>query len=343
MPEVPWELLATRLGRYLQLSYVSAVVAGAFVLFAVWVDAIGGPPEQRRSEISKRLTQVTAHRSILFVVILVLVMIFVSYLVGGGIRNLTWWAANKVRVAWQAAMVLTGVGLIMYKARMRFFQMADVQTTHMEHAERTDQVYRGRSAWIEDKRFNISTPIGVLAYLWSMLSLTRPKPDQVWANIVRTYGESRVAKVLKPHPVQVSGENAWRMESVSEYCNFWLLRYAKDLAITPSATRALIASSAFVPVFFIPSVFENVLGTDASLTQWANRLEFWIAIVLLYLILSGQRNRGAATDVFRRFVLVQLLEDAETSIENARKAPEPDNGTSEPSGRGARPPGHATS
>ena len=56
MLEVPWELIASRLGRYLQLSYVTAVVAGATILLAIWVDSLDGSSEHRRSQMTEQTT-----------------------------------------------------------------------------------------------------------------------------------------------------------------------------------------------------------------------------------------------------------------------------------------------
>jgi hypothetical protein len=328
MPEVPWEFLATRLGRYLQLSYVSAVIAGAIILFSIWTEAIGGTPEHCRFEISKQLTQVTSHRSIVYIVTSIFVTIVVCYIVGSAVRYLTWWVVNKVRVIWLAIMGLTGLHLAFYKFRRRFSGMAEEQIQPNTPSARREEPHRRRLLGVGGKDFDVATPRGAVAYLWSVFALTNPTADQIWSSLTGTYGKKHVLKVLRPHPIHVPPTENWQMEAAAEYCHFWLLRYAKDVAVTLSATRALIASSMLVPVFFVPSALENVLGAQNSIVHWADLLEIWVLIILFYLVFTGQRNRGAAADVFRRFVLVQLLEDAHASIEDTRKIRASTNGQS---------------
>jgi hypothetical protein len=138
MPEVPWELIASRLGRYLQLSYVTAVVAGATILLAIWVDSLDGSPEHRRSQMTEQTTNLTSHRGVLFVVILALAAVVACYLVGIVVRYLTWWAANKLRLVTMAVMGLTGISRAIHEARRRFFAKAELRSKR--HSRRGEVV-----------------------------------------------------------------------------------------------------------------------------------------------------------------------------------------------------------
>ena len=54
MPNLPWDLLAGRLGRYLQLSYISAVLAGFCLVGEIVIRSLNGTPAQRRHRIATR-------------------------------------------------------------------------------------------------------------------------------------------------------------------------------------------------------------------------------------------------------------------------------------------------
>ena len=47
MPNLPWDLLASRLGRYLQLSYVSAALAGFCLVGEIIIRNLKGTPAHR--------------------------------------------------------------------------------------------------------------------------------------------------------------------------------------------------------------------------------------------------------------------------------------------------------
>jgi hypothetical protein len=112
MPDVPWELLASRLSRYLQLSYVLAVTAGATLSFCAWVAALNGTPASRRHQIKLRVTDVTSHHNAWFVLVLLIAVVTGCYLVGSILRYFTNWVVSKIMIAWYTIIAITGLNVL---------------------------------------------------------------------------------------------------------------------------------------------------------------------------------------------------------------------------------------
>src|SRR5215471_7416777 len=90
MPNIPWDLLTSRLGRYLQLSYISAVIAGACIIGELIVRALSGSPAQRRHSIAVAISKIVhSHMNVLTAVLLVILAILVAYVVGASARFIT--------------------------------------------------------------------------------------------------------------------------------------------------------------------------------------------------------------------------------------------------------------
>ena len=299
MPDLPWELLATRVGRYLQGVYVTATLSGATLIGELMVRAVDGPSSNRRQAVLDAISAVTSAGKSVFVVVLVAAMVvLISYAVGTGLRYLIWAALYTIQAIVQAMTIATRLGSP--KRRLQEWIRHQAGDTELRRAR--------RSVTIHGERIDVERPVGVLVFVWTLLRNRTPTGKQTWESLTYSYGEDQVRDALAGHPIRTPITDDWQVEAVGEYCLLWLKRYAPDMAITPSTTRFLVGTTIFVPAVLLPGTLRSVYADIPNVMEWVDRLTPGLMVLLVYLLLTSFRNQGASAQTFRRFVLVQLIQ-----------------------------------
>jgi hypothetical protein len=87
---VPWEVIASRVERFLRLRYVAATVAGLVLVTELTFLALPGTPAHRRGLIVEAAKRVAGTRpSTLTVLLFVALVLLTSYLIGSLARSIT--------------------------------------------------------------------------------------------------------------------------------------------------------------------------------------------------------------------------------------------------------------
>jgi hypothetical protein len=317
MPNLPWDLLAGRLGRYLQLSYISAVIAGFCLVGEIVVRNLKGTPAQRRQRIATAISSIGGnHRNFWVVALLIVISIVLAYVIGASMRYLVQAAYSFVYTSFSALFFVTGL------TRKWFLVKQSLRTRIApEEIERTPQPaqrHLRRVVTVSGQEFNIANPLGAIAYVWTAIR-RYPTGKQLWEVLTNVYGEERVISALASHPIPVPIEHPWQVSSVVEYCRLWLNKYTPDMAVTTAATGYLIASTVFIPVLFLQGSLLAAFGTTAQVHRWA---WLWpiVTLLLLYLIVTSPRAPRTTFQLFFRFVTVQLIEQSRGTTQDQAKS-----------------------
>lgn len=304
MPNLLWDLLATRLGGYLQLSYVTPAVAGTALAAEIAIRTLDGPPVVRRKQVVDWFeAATTGQKSILLVVLLVVAFFAISFAAGIAVRYLVGTSVHMVRTITSFLSTITGFRRHKFAVGEKLRGLAEVRDSEPSERPRHYVVVNGQA-------LDTGKPMGALLYAWELLR-RRPRGREVWHSLVNSYGEDRVKTALKRHPITTPVTEDWQIHAVGEYCFLWLRRFAPDMAITPSATRSLVVSTLFIPALLLPGTLRQLFGDLSASALWIDRSTPMFFVILMYLLLTSFRDTGIAAQLFHRFVVVQLMLDSD--------------------------------
>jgi hypothetical protein len=305
MPNIPWDLLASKLGRYLQLSYLAAVLAGACIAGELIVRALHGSPAQRRRSMATAMSNVkTGHENVLVVILVIIVVILLAYAVGALTRYVT---AAVFQFA--ASLFFGFLGIVNFWS---WWFNSDLRGSLLGTADEDSGPKRILGLrHINERTYDVKRPLGAIAYIWQFLS-PNLKAKELWDLLARTYGEQCVISALAAHPIQTPFQDS-QIPGISEYCRLWLNKFAPDMAVTNSEAGRLIATTFFIPVLLLPSSLWLVSYSMYSRGWW---YFMWLIVVLVFLyvlitssVTSGRGGR-TVTQLLVRFVTVQLIEQS---------------------------------
>lgn len=308
MPNIPWDLLTSKLGRYLQLSYISAVLAGACIIGEFIVRALSGSPARRRQSAATAISKVVhSHVNVLIVILLVILAILAAYVVGVSVRFITIAVTNFASNWFYRLRSLTDYWSWLIRGREEFLKKYAAPKIPEPYGDRGRFIRLGRGP--VGHMYDVKRPLGALAYLWDISHHKYPEGKEIWQLISATYGEERVISALAAHPIRTPIEGSSDIAGVYDYCRLWLNKYAPDMAVTVSATGRLIAFTFFIPVLLLPGSLWLVSYGVYARGGWHF---IWIVVILffLYQIIVRARGGNVVYQLFYRFVTVQLIEQS---------------------------------
>jgi Pentapeptide repeats (8 copies) len=319
MPNIPWDLLTNKLGKFLQLSYISAVIAGACLIGELIVRARSDSPAQRRQSVVTGISKVIhSHINVIIVVLLVVAAVLAAYIVGATVRFITGtiWSFT---INWFFRLLSLTDYLSWWRSgRDKFLKKFAAPKSAEPYTD-------GHHRWIRygrppDKRkYDLKRPIGVLAYLWDMSHRMYPQGKELWETVTYVYGEEHVISALAGHPIGTPIQDQNQVRSLAEYCRLWLNKYAPDMAVTLSQTGRLIAFTFLIPVLLLPGSLRLVSYDTYARGGWHF---IWLVVVLFFLyliIIPGRRDR-AIFELFFRFITVQLIEQSRNESKSTQQS-----------------------
>jgi len=311
VPGLPWEFIATRLGRFLQLGYIYAVVAGVAII-SYWIAPnLGETSGDRRELIGRYLYQWTHPRpNEILSTVLILVGLFVAcYLVGSIVRTLTYRVTSAVRTVCLNVFYATVLGR--YWLDWRESGEPVLRRTYGD-GKRWRYEIRVRS-WRAHVPSWLTVPVLLLESASYVVPRRRPM-KMVWEELVVTYGEEVLTNSLRRHPIKLSTLRAGHLGLYWEYCSSWLRANAPDEAITPRATNYLTASSLLVPVWLMTPWSQLYWDDVEGVVEITDKLAPWIILYFLYVLWGLRGAQVDAGGLFKRFVVVQLVEMSRESV-----------------------------
>jgi len=310
MPDIPWEFLATRLSRFLQLGYIYAVVAGAFIISYFVAPSLGPTPQQRRALVENKLYQLThpATADIFSTILIILGGLLVCYLIGMIVRTVTYRISSFVYTTVVNFFYQTELGRSWNNWKREKGPSSLIKYEYPEGRREVNLAINGRQYRIPDWL----APPAVYLQLRVSSRLDRWSGKGLWDQLTYMYGEEALTKVLARHPIKISVLQEGYVFTYWDYCSSWLRRYAPGEAITPRATAYLTASSLLIPVWLLPHWSSLYLGDFSTAMRWINAISPLILLYFLYVLLGFRGTQVDGPAVFRRFVMVQFLEDSRT-------------------------------
>jgi hypothetical protein len=330
MPDLPWEFLATRLGRFLQLGYIYAVVAGAFIISYFAAPSLGSTPQQRRAVVWNKLYQLThpASADIFSTILIILGGLLACYLVGMIVRVATYRISSFVYLTAVNLFYQTEVGRRWGNWKSEKGPSSLIKYEYPRGRREVNLAIKGRQYRIPDWLAPLA------GYLEQRVSyrLNRWSGKGLWSELTYIYGEEALTKVLVRHPIKISVLEKGDVNTYWDYCSSWLRRYAPGEAITPRATAYLTASSLLIPAWLLQHWSFLYLGDLSTAMGWINTISPLILLYFLYVLLGFRGTKVDAPAVFRRFVTVQFLENSRvperTNSRSRRSEEQPDESSS---------------
>lgn len=331
MPDLPWEFLATRLGRFLQLGYIYAVVAGAFIISYFIAPSLGHTPQQRRTLVWNKLYQLThpATADIFSTILIILGGLLACYLIGMIVRGATYRVSSFVYLTVVNFFYQTKVG-----RRWGNWKREKGPSSLIKY-EYPREGRRELNLAIHGQQYRIPDWLAPLVgYLETRVSyrLNRWSGQGLWSELTNMYGEEALKKVLARHPIKISILEDGYIFTYWDYCSSWLRRYAPGEAITPRATAYLTASSLLIPAWLLQHWSSLYFGDLTTVMRWINAISPLILLYFLYVLLGFRGTQVDAPAVFRRFVMVQFLESSrapeKTNARSRRSEEQPDESSS---------------
>jgi hypothetical protein len=306
---MPWDVVVNRLDRFMRLGYLLAVLAGLILMAEILVLVLPGDAEHRRDQIAEAVEDVAAWKvDLLVVVFLIASAIVAAYFVGVVARTLTFIVLQFVQNTYSYSLfegrqwwrnALEGEPERLSAAQRRARQLSQAWT------EFKGPPYRPRPSRL--RRFG-----GILRDAFTPI-LPRPLTlDILWPTLEHAHGKEAVNRALARHPITVRvGANESRIWQAFDYCQLWLQRYAKDVAVPMQATRLLVLGTTAIPVVLLPSSLDAIANDVSGIPSSAGWI--WLVLIAGAFVLSvgglrEGRSQGLAT--FQRFVMVQLTEAA---------------------------------
>lgn len=308
MPDLPWEFLATRLGRFLQLGYIYAVVAGAFIISYFAAPSLGPTPQQRRALVWNKLYQLThpATVDIFSTILIILGSLLVCYLVGMIVRVATYRVSSFMYSTAVNFFYQTEVGRRWGRWKLEKGPSSLIKYEYPRGRREVNLAFNGGQYRIPDWL----APLVVYLELRISYRLNRWSGKGLWSELTSTYGEEALTKVLVRHPIKISVLEDGHVYAYWDYCSSWLRRYAPGEAITPRATAYLTASSLLIPAWLLQHWAFLYLGDLSTAMRWINAISPLILLYFLYVLLGFRGTQVDGPAVFRRFVVVQFLENS---------------------------------
>jgi len=319
MSNIPWDLLTNKLGKYLQLSYISAVVAGACLIGEFIVRVLSGSPAQRRQSVATAISNIIHnHVNILVVIALIILAVMVAYVVGVSFRFITGTVTSFV-LNWFFRLLSLMDYWSWWPAKRKELLEKFAVPKHAEPYTKQERRHIRQRGYPDVQWYDLKRPLGAFAYLWDMSRHIYPQGKELWQSITYTYGEERVVTALAAHPIHTPIENPGEVSSAAEYFRLWLNKYAPDMAITLSQTGRLIAYTFFIPVLLLPGSLQ-ALSYDMYATGGWHLIWIIVILFLLYLIMTPGRRGRTNYELFFRFVTVQLIEQSRNESEPTQQS-----------------------
>jgi hypothetical protein len=322
---------------------VSAAFAGLIVVAEVVIRALSGSPAERREQIAEAATTV-AHWKPNAVVVAVVAAgaLLAIYVIGVASRSLAFAATvallnvvnpmtESVARWWHGGDTSGGDDDPEGRRKVpAIHQALDAMAADLDNLAR--QVRAGYRA-----RRGLPREVGPRAHRrWirvvkdvgrSLLAPIIPpvtRTDDLLEHLERSYGADTVNQVLERHPVKVRLiAKPWRSANrpavrrasyavydATDYCQLWLQRYARDVAVPARASRFLVLGTVAVPAILLPATL-RLIGADIDVIQSLLGWEWllWLGAIVLFF---GVAREGSsyAVETLKRFVLVELAEAA---------------------------------
>lgn len=319
MPELPWNVLWERFGRFLELTYVVTTICGLIIAAEVAAIFSSGTPEYKQDLVASYISRFPPGDLNVFTVLgLALLIVIFAYLIGYSAR----------------ALFVTIYGQLTRLAiSIRYLVIELAYRTSYRRRRGPPGTSPGASSRFERALMSLNTLYeGYHAYVskWRefrdqyLPALRSPvlEPEMVWNLLVGTYGETDVKRVLSKHPIGTDFQNVDRdfktsgdrgfppsMDQVYEYCSAWLKRYAPDINPPQDFSRWGLRYTGAVPIILAPaaysSLFENSLIADHP------RIFTLVALAFtLWMVRPPQTQvRSLPPLVFQRFVMAQFLSE----------------------------------
>jgi hypothetical protein len=294
--ELPWEVLASRFGKFLDAAYVATMLSGAFIIAELIIPLLPGPAEHRQQVLATLASRIlTAKLNVFVVILLAVIAVVLSYLVGYIAIALFW------GVLWSFVQNI-----------YNFIRVLFSRPRSPDEKSRVSPTGRRRISvgWGARREYDLGRPLDLLRYLFSSLTypqMTQFQPAEVWGELKEKYGEDRVKTALTKHPINIEYGNEWQMYNVYDYFRLWLQRYTTDTPWASTENKSSLLGSMIVPLLLAPRAIESLLGHNIHYGLTLNLATAILASLLLVLAVT-RIGKDLPVIVFRHFVVVQLVE-----------------------------------
>lgn len=333
---MPWDVLAKRFSKYLELGYVALTVSGLIIAIEVILLVLPGDATNKRKAIGDAFNSIRrAELSTIQLLLLGVLAVMLGYIIGRAAQALIFMLYSTVQRLRAVMHFLWPWGdprnplHFIYKSQLGKWWRELRSQNSEARMRRSSSSARGVTVHHGGRSYNMERRRDRILYFFTFLRLESLTPADILAGLRSHHGEQAVNAVLAKHPIAVSNdrsgmaaEAARAAEAASvynalQYAIIWLERNVPDFSISGLNISPAFYSSV-LPIVLLPFATRAVDYQLPVFSYGPTGILLSGALAIWMLGIANRLSRRSSLLVFQLFVVSNLV--IESSPEQSRTA-----------------------